>query len=91
VALAAGLTERGRGEARYPWTAQEKEFMADDRTKTAPQDAQRVNVDEDYEVQYWSEKWGFGRRTEGGCRQGGAHGQGRGARPGQARMTWAIC
>jgi len=32
--------------------------MADDKTKTTPQDAQRVNVHEDYEVRYWSEKFG---------------------------------
>jgi len=30
----------------------------DDKKKTAPQDADRVNVNEDYEVQYWSTKWG---------------------------------
>jgi len=32
--------------------------MADDKKKTAPQDAQRINVHEDYEVQYWSTKFG---------------------------------
>lgn len=32
--------------------------MADDKTKTAPQDALRVNVNEDYEVQYWTKKFG---------------------------------
>ncbi|MCU1238264.1 MAG: hypothetical protein JWP63_6231 [Candidatus Solibacter sp.] len=32
--------------------------MADDKTKTAPQDAQRVNANEDYEVEYWSKKFG---------------------------------
>jgi len=32
--------------------------MADDKSKTQPQDAQRVNVNEEYEVQYWSEKFG---------------------------------
>ena len=31
--------------------------MADDKTKTAPQDAQRVNVHEDYEVKYWCNKF----------------------------------
>ncbi len=31
--------------------------MADDKTKTAPQDASRVNVHEDYEVRYWTKKW----------------------------------
>jgi hypothetical protein len=32
--------------------------MADDKSKTAPEDAQRVNVHEDYEVQYWTKKFG---------------------------------
>jgi hypothetical protein len=32
--------------------------MSDDKTKTAPQDADRVNVNEDYEVQYWTKKFG---------------------------------
>lgn len=32
--------------------------MADDKSKTRPQDALRVNVHEDYEVRYWCEKYG---------------------------------
>jgi len=32
--------------------------MADDKSKTGPQDAARVNVNEDYEVKYWSGKFG---------------------------------
>ena len=32
--------------------------MADDKTKTAPQDASRININEDYEVRYWTEKFG---------------------------------
>ena len=28
--------------------------MADDKSKTRPQDALRVNVHEDYEVRYWT-------------------------------------
>jgi len=31
--------------------------MADDKTKTAPQDAGRINVHEDYELQYWTKKF----------------------------------
>ena len=30
----------------------------DDKTKTAPQDAKRINVHEDYEVKYWTKKLG---------------------------------
>ena len=32
--------------------------MADDKSKRGPADAQRVNTHEDYEVQYWSKKFG---------------------------------
>lgn len=32
--------------------------MADDKTKTRPQDAARVNVHESYEVTYWCKKFG---------------------------------
>ena len=32
--------------------------MADNKSKTGPQDASRVNVHEDYEVAYWTKKWG---------------------------------
>jgi len=31
--------------------------MADDKTKRAPQDAKRVNVKEDYEVEYWTSRF----------------------------------
>ena len=32
--------------------------MADDKTKTRPQDSSRINVNEPYELQYWTEKLG---------------------------------
>lgn len=32
--------------------------MTDDKTQRAPRDAERVNVNEDYEVRYWTQKWG---------------------------------
>ncbi len=32
--------------------------MADDKTKRGPQDRNRINLSEDYEVRYWSEKFG---------------------------------
>jgi len=32
--------------------------MTDDKTQRVPRDAERVNVNEDYEVRYWCEKWG---------------------------------
>jgi hypothetical protein len=32
--------------------------MADDKSKRAPQDAGRVNINEEYEVQYWTKKFG---------------------------------
>ena len=35
--------------------------MADDRTLRGRQDRQRINMSEDYEVTYWSKKWGVSR------------------------------
>lgn len=35
--------------------------MADDRTLASGQDRNRVNLDQDYEVRYWTEKWGVSR------------------------------
>jgi len=35
--------------------------MSDDKTKTGPQDASRVNIHEDYEVDYWTKKFGVSK------------------------------
>ena len=32
--------------------------MPDDKSKTGPEDAQRVNIHEAYEVEYWCRKFG---------------------------------
>jgi hypothetical protein len=32
--------------------------MADDPSKRGPQDRSRINTNEDYEVRYWSDKFG---------------------------------
>ena len=32
--------------------------MADDLTRRQPQDASRINLHEDWEVQYWTQKFG---------------------------------
>ena len=32
--------------------------MSDDKTKRGPQDASRINVNEDYELAYWTKKFG---------------------------------
>ena len=32
--------------------------MSDDRTQSGPQDRSRININEDYELQYWSQKFG---------------------------------
>jgi len=32
--------------------------MSDDKTKTGPADRGRININEDYEVRDWSEKFG---------------------------------
>jgi hypothetical protein len=35
--------------------------VADDRSDRGQRDRTRINVHEDYEVQYWSQKWGVTR------------------------------
>ena len=35
--------------------------MADDPTKRGPQDAARVNVHEEHEVRYWTQKFGVSK------------------------------
>jgi len=32
--------------------------MSDDKMKRGPQDGQRINMNEDYEVRYWTKKLG---------------------------------
>ncbi len=35
--------------------------MADSKDNRGPQDRSRINVNEDYELQYWSEKYGVSK------------------------------
>jgi hypothetical protein len=35
--------------------------MSDDPKKTRPQDAQRINMNQDHEVRYWTEKFGVSK------------------------------
>lgn len=35
--------------------------MADNKNKKRPQDATRINMNEDYEVRYWTKKLGISR------------------------------
>ena len=35
--------------------------MADDKRQRAPQDAARINVNEDYELQYWTKELGVSK------------------------------
>lgn len=35
--------------------------MSDDKSQRAPQDASRVALSEEYEVRYWSERFGVSR------------------------------
>ncbi|HZR03050.1 MAG TPA: DUF3606 domain-containing protein [Burkholderiales bacterium] len=37
--------------------------MSDDKSKKGPADRTRVNVNEDYELRYWSEKFGVSPDT----------------------------
>jgi hypothetical protein len=43
--------------------------MADDLKNRGAQDRSRVNIHEDYEVQYWTKKWGEGAARR--CRSEG--------------------
>jgi hypothetical protein len=36
--------------------------LADDKSKRAPQDANLVSLEEDYEVEYWTRKYGVTRQ-----------------------------
>ncbi len=36
-------------------------IMADSKDNRGPQDRSRINVNEDYELQYWSEKYGVSK------------------------------
>ena len=35
--------------------------MADDKTRKGPQDANRISLSEDYEVQYWTNRFSVSR------------------------------
>lgn len=35
------------------------QIMSDDKSKTRPQDSSRINVNEDYELQYWTKELGI--------------------------------
>lgn len=35
--------------------------MSDDKTLRAPQDASRISMSEEYEVRYWTDKFGVSR------------------------------
>jgi hypothetical protein len=35
--------------------------MADDPKQTRPQDAQRINMNQDHEVRYWTERFGVSK------------------------------
>jgi hypothetical protein len=45
---------------RFPATDQEN-TMADDLKNRGAQDRARVNVNEDHEVRYWTQKWGVSK------------------------------
>jgi hypothetical protein len=43
-----------RCHPRHDWRV----VMADDKTDRGPQDRSRINLNEDYEVRYWTKKFG---------------------------------
>jgi hypothetical protein len=42
--------------------------MADEKNERGPQDASRINVNEDYELRYWSKKFALPPSGLFGCR-----------------------
>jgi hypothetical protein len=42
-------------------TSPKESAMADDKTKRAPQDEKLINLTEEYEVEYWTERFGVTR------------------------------
>jgi hypothetical protein len=44
--------------APFPDRQQVEIPMVDDKTKRAPQDAKLISLTEDYEVEYWTERFG---------------------------------
>jgi len=50
----AGVAYRQRARRRQ----QRRQAMADDKTDRGPQDRSRINMSEDYEVRYWTKKFG---------------------------------
>jgi hypothetical protein len=50
-----------RPEGTLQFAAGGSRKMADDRTMTGQADRIRINLNEDYEVRYWTEKWGVSR------------------------------
>lgn len=37
--------------------------MTDDKSKRGPQDANRISLSEDYEVQYWTDRFNVSRKS----------------------------
>ena len=46
---------------RWHIASMEALIMADDLKNRGAQDPRRVNIQEDYEVRYWTEKWGVSK------------------------------
>ncbi|MDR6828971.1 hypothetical protein J2X48_002887 [Bosea sp. BE271] len=47
--------------------------MADDKTNRGPQDRSRINLSEDYEVRYWTDRFGVSKaQLEAAVREVGA-------------------
>jgi hypothetical protein len=42
-------------------TSPKESAMADDKTKRAPQDEKLINLTEEYDVEYWTERFGVTR------------------------------
>jgi hypothetical protein len=60
LSFTAGLVRQETSTLSGPLNrrAAKEDYVADDPNKTWPQDAQRVNVHQDHELRYWSQKFG---------------------------------
>lgn len=57
-----GLTTQLRTFGTFPRSSIERRtLMADDKTKTTPQDAGRISLSDDYEVSYWTQALGVSK------------------------------
>jgi hypothetical protein len=67
--------------------------MADNRTITGQAGRVRINMNEDYEVRYWTQKWNISREELAAAAHEAGVGKGCGKKPWQGTLNprMAIC